>query len=100
MMNFRIFFFFSSGRRHTRFSRDWSSDVALPIYAVTGFSRAGYTSFTNPFALKLGVAPFHLIAPTETRVRWGDYSATTLDPSSHAGMTSFWRSEERRVGKE
>src|SRR5690606_40259424 len=24
-------FFFSSRRRHTRFSRDWSSDVALPI---------------------------------------------------------------------
>src|SRR5690606_40868643 len=22
-----LFFFFSSGRRHTRFSRDWSSDV-------------------------------------------------------------------------
>src|SRR5690606_40847407 len=26
-------FFFSSGRRHTRFSRDWSSACALPIYA-------------------------------------------------------------------
>src|SRR5690606_39394930 len=25
------FFFFSSRRRHTRFSRDWSSDVCLPI---------------------------------------------------------------------
>src|SRR5690606_41103351 len=27
-------FFFSSRRRHTRFSRDWSSDVALPICAL------------------------------------------------------------------
>src|SRR3989449_1140595 len=26
-----IFFFFSSRRRHTRCSRDWSSDCALPI---------------------------------------------------------------------
>src|SRR5690606_40872724 len=26
-----ICFFFSSRRRHTRFSRDWSSDVSLPI---------------------------------------------------------------------
>src|SRR6266700_6067014 len=26
-------FFFSSRRRHTRFSRDWSSDVCLPIFA-------------------------------------------------------------------
>src|SRR5207302_5988256 len=25
------FFFFSSRRRHTSFSRDWSSDVCLPI---------------------------------------------------------------------
>src|SRR6266511_5639063 len=27
MYNFYIFFFFSSRRRHTSFSRDWSSDV-------------------------------------------------------------------------
>src|SRR2546429_1827962 len=27
------FFFFSSRRRHTRCSRDWSSDVCFPIYA-------------------------------------------------------------------
>src|SRR5690606_41020532 len=30
----RSFFFFSSRRRHTRFSRDWSSDCALPILAA------------------------------------------------------------------
>src|SRR5207302_202816 len=29
----RAAFFFSSRRRHTRFSRDWSSACALPIYA-------------------------------------------------------------------
>src|SRR5690606_39349160 len=28
------FFFFSSRRRHTRFSRDWSSDVCFPIWIV------------------------------------------------------------------
>src|SRR5699024_4353187 len=27
-------FFFSSRRRHTRSKRDWSSDVALPIYSI------------------------------------------------------------------
>src|SRR5690606_39513226 len=27
-------FFFSSRRRHTIFSRDWSSDVALPIWQL------------------------------------------------------------------
>src|SRR5207302_7456674 len=30
-----LFFFFSSRRRHTRFSRDWSSDVCLPIYSTS-----------------------------------------------------------------
>src|SRR5690606_40324530 len=29
-----LLFFFSSRRRHTIFSRDWSSDVALPIFDV------------------------------------------------------------------
>src|SRR3989449_11398156 len=31
-----LFFFFSSRRRHTRCSRDWSSDVALPISGRRG----------------------------------------------------------------
>src|SRR5216684_5786141 len=31
MIYYYIFFFFSSRRRHTRCSRDWSSDCALPI---------------------------------------------------------------------
>src|SRR6266511_5884992 len=38
------FFFFSSRRRHTRFSRDWSSDVCssdLPTPTVTGLNPAG-----------------------------------------------------------
>src|SRR5207302_9137788 len=33
------FFFFSSRRRHTRFSRDWSSDVALPIWRLFALAR-------------------------------------------------------------
>ena len=31
LLFFVFFFFFSSRRRHTRWPRDWSSDVALPI---------------------------------------------------------------------
>src|SRR5690606_40839677 len=35
----RVFFFFSSRRRHTRFSRDWSSDVcSSDLMAVLGGS--------------------------------------------------------------
>src|SRR5690606_40094544 len=31
-----VFFFFSSRRRHTRFSRDWSSDVCSSDLILTG----------------------------------------------------------------
>src|SRR5690606_40203566 len=37
-----VFFFFSSRRRHTRFSRDWSSDVCssdLPLAVLSDLSR-------------------------------------------------------------
>src|SRR5690606_40604643 len=37
------FFFFSSRRRHTRFSRDWSSDVCssdLTKHAITGLTKS------------------------------------------------------------
>src|SRR5690606_40998827 len=37
---FLIFFFFSSRRRHTRFSRDWSSDVCSSDLGVTHFCGA------------------------------------------------------------
>src|SRR5690606_40649308 len=76
-------FFFSSRRRHTRFSRDWSSDVCssdLPsILALTvylEFVGVGSASFSSQ-AEKVSVAPNRkqAIAPCK-------------------------RSEERRVGKE
>src|SRR5690606_41088683 len=35
-----LFFFFSSRRRHTRFSRDWSSDVCSSDLGGTGSGRA------------------------------------------------------------
>src|SRR5690606_39422080 len=38
-----LYFFFSSRRRHTRFSRDWSSDVCSSdlFYTEAGLRRAG-----------------------------------------------------------
>src|SRR5438477_6145862 len=35
-----IFLFFSSRRRHTRLTCDWSSDVCLPISAMSNMQRA------------------------------------------------------------
>src|SRR5687768_18600330 len=47
-----VAFFFSSRRRHTRCSRDWSSDCALPIsrcgfVSIIGAPNAGKSTLTN-----------------------------------------------------
>src|SRR5436309_10371638 len=43
-----LFFFFSSRRRHTRFSRDWSSDVCSSDLAIfTSTDAATWTSRTS-----------------------------------------------------
>src|SRR5215510_16268166 len=67
-----FFFFFSSRRRHTRWPRDWSSDVCSSDLAVS----AG-TGDNMGAALGLG-----------------------LEPGEIAVSVGTSRSEERRVGKE
>src|SRR5436309_13708705 len=82
-----FYFFFSSRRRHTRFSRDWSSDVCssdLNAQALAGLSSA---------------APS---ARQSLRVRTGRLVAYDYGPPFHVRRRSsvpVWRSEERRVGK-
>src|SRR5690606_5856963 len=48
--------FFSSRRRHTRFSRDWSSDVSLPIYGYLPSKDDVYVSVkqVRQFGLRRG----------------------------------------------
>src|SRR5690606_40488552 len=69
---FRRFFFFSSRRRHTRFSRDWSSDVCS---SDLGLPHAPFVGAHAPS----GYGTARRSRAKETRCR---------------------RSEERRVGKE
>src|SRR5215208_3510299 len=38
----KIFFFFSSRRRHTRWPRDWSSDVCSSDLEATKYTEVGY----------------------------------------------------------
>src|SRR5690606_39865130 len=75
------FFFFSSRRRHTRFSRDWSSDVCssdLPrTVSFPGFVNTAPPVINNPDCTSGGTN--------------GSIVITLLDVG---------RSEERRVGKE
>src|SRR5207342_3709657 len=73
---FTFFFFFSSRRRHTRFSRDWSSDVcSSDLAGAPG-----------------GALDQEHLGPVRVP---GDHDLAGADPAGPAD-----RSEERRVGKE
>src|SRR5690606_40720486 len=89
------FFFFSSRRRHTRFSRDWSSDVSLPISHLH-FDHAGGLLT----AWEEGKEP-ELLFPKATFIigerHWA--RARRPHPRDQASFIPQLRSAERRVGK-
>src|SRR5690606_40647478 len=85
----RVFFFFSSRRRHTRFSRDWSSDVCssdLPAPATDG-TPAGRV--TGPAARNSGGPP--PTAPESAHTRTGAHKRNRAGPG---GSPARSRSEE------
>src|SRR5690606_39900720 len=93
-----ICFFFSSRRRHTRFSRDWSSDVCssdLPVLFLRGAFGTGKSTLAA--FLKSLVDP-HTTPSTDLPRKRDDMAAT----ASATWVLNFdnLRSEERRVGKE
>src|SRR2546422_7383565 len=79
-----VVFFFSSRRRHTRCSRDWSSDVCSSDL-TTGQSAGAFEQSTEPI----------IWLPTWNVTFVAGGALLTL-----AGETVATRSEERRVGKE
>src|SRR5690606_39972117 len=86
-------FFFSSRRRHTRFSRDWSSDVCSSDLGALG---GGPLKDAQDHGLGGGaVADDHPLALVLVHV---------LGEAADEGLVGFClashRSEERRVGKE
>src|SRR5439155_9514644 len=88
-----FFFFFSSRRRHTRWPRDWSSDVcSSDLDAIVIGSRAYEIDPTlvasNDRLLDYARAGGLVI------VQYQQY------PFVQSGIAPYPRSEERRVGKE
>src|SRR3712207_7354071 len=77
-----VFFFFSSRRRHTRYWRDWSSDVCSSDLAE------------REQGITIDVAYRHFATPRRRFI--------IADTPGHAQYTRnmVTRSEERRVGKE
>src|SRR3712207_8700111 len=88
-----FFFFFSSRRRHTRYWRDWSSDVC------SSDLRATFTEYTAP-TLSAAAAPTVNEAASTTFSVWARATVMELLPCTPSGWLSLTRSEERRVGKE
>src|SRR5690606_39433512 len=79
-----LLFFFTSRRRHTRFSRDWSSDVCS-------------SDLWRPSTTPCTSSPRRACCARS----WSMRRAPTSTPTSATITTSTWRirSEERRVGK-
>src|SRR5690606_40202002 len=87
-----ISFFFSSRRRHTRFSRDWSSDVCssdLHTNKQLEFQAALHTRIGNKISVNGGFS-------LATMKNLYFFRNDSLDVSRFV----LERSEERRVGKE
>src|SRR5690606_41202571 len=93
-----LIFFFSSRRRHTRFSRDWSSDVCS-----SDLKRLlkQYANSSGKTLTRLIYAP-PLLRPLPLRFR-SPFLNRKPKPSWALRvwvLTDRQRSEERRVGKE
>src|SRR3712207_9452160 len=93
-------FFFSSRRRHTRYWRDWSSDVCSSdlqakhiVEAADGFGISGANENTDA-----ALAQYRQLAGKKLIAIHAAESKETVEFSKlHTGRS---RSEERRVGKE
>src|SRR5690606_40603067 len=93
-------FFFSSRRRHTRFSRDWSSDVCSSDLRLL-WARVGVPHCPNcgqPVRRQPAtqIVDQVLALPEKTRIE----VLAPLVRGRKGEFRDLFRSEERRVGKE
>src|SRR5207247_7852353 len=89
-------FFFSSRRRHTRSTRDWSSDVCssdLTLEKALSFCRCGWP-LNRPFERNTSIwsGALYIAGRTEAKIRCSTRLSSPTAP--------HLRSEERRVGKD
>src|SRR5436309_4023092 len=90
-----LLFFFSSRRRHTRFSRDWSSDVCSSDLLDVQTLRIMRSVIVELCETRLTLDEILAVVQIAI-VRRNPEVAITLFGTRHL----FARSEERRVGKE
>src|SRR6266511_4140529 len=86
------FFFFSSRRRHTRFSRDWSSDVCSSDLVYLDYMQNGAgKTIAAPYAVRPRPG-----APVSTPLRWSEVDGR-LDPARFTIRTVPARARRLRV---
>src|SRR5438876_6693581 len=88
-MNYLIYFFFSSRRRHTRWTGDWSSDVCSSD--LLQIIQGPKTQLNYPVAVAIDSEHGELYVANDT---------TSQVLVFKADANGDIRSEERRVGKE
>src|SRR2546430_17480987 len=86
-----LVFFFSSRRRHTRFDCDWSSDVCSSDLEGSAAKSDAQEIPSRSVTAKVEVGGPELVRHLADR--WERLC-------EEAGSLPFYRSEERRVGKE
>src|SRR5690606_40401593 len=93
--------FFSSRRRHTRFSRDWSSDVCSSDLTFANGNVTALTVALGEFGLILSLPLWFQFALGLDALQAG-LALLPLAVGSFiaSGSIRSLRSEERRVGKE
>src|SRR3712207_8109074 len=89
----RLVFFFASRRRHTRYWRDWSSDVCSSDLAIWRIDCFIGPSSTATRGTTITDASACLVQSGHTACRDADTAGSTATADRS-------RSEERRVGKE
>src|SRR5438445_12573221 len=84
-------FVFSSRRRHTRYWRDWSSDVCSSDLAATAFAPAvaAPASFSAAWLLRLSERSEERRVGKECRSRWSPYKSKKkiADPRPRGSVT-------------
>src|SRR5207247_3226958 len=93
--NQRESFFFSSRRRHTRSTRDWSSDVCSSDLAVISFAGIVHSRSDKVAGNQMDEAISQYIK-RKYNLLIGERTAEQIKIE----IGSAYRSEERRVGKE
>src|SRR5207302_6432435 len=87
------FFFFSSRRRHTSFSRDWSSDVcSSDLKALPGTALQAMALSTE--------GPCKKSCSKSGEIFWTSFSESCVQGLTCFSASRSTKSEERRVGKE